>query len=305
MPPPEEDASRRDFTINGMFYDPLTEEILDFVNGKQDLEKKIVKAIGNPHQRFIEDRLRMIRAIRYSCRFHFSLDEETKCAIKSHANSLFPSVAIERVWQEFSKMQKFGDFEDFLMKLHEVHLLQTIFPELENINTQTLSERLKPLKLFPKQAPLIAKILELFPSFDAAKTLNLCDELKLSNQDKAFVKYYDKVKAAFLGLSSESQKLDAYEWAYLYAHKDFSLCLSLTLSRLPAEERSSQASSHAEKQNALRSAIERIQSKKPLVSSKDLLCEGIKTWNFHGKTFKRGRKDLYQRKHSRSEKHYT
>lgn len=143
---PEEDARRRDFTINGMFYDPLEEKILDYVGGQQDLEKKLVKAIGNPHQRFIEDRLRMIRAIRYSCRFQFNLDDNTKNAIITHANSLFPSVAIERVWQEFSKMAQFGDFRKFLISLHEVELLQTIFPDLKQIDTQTLVNRLKDRK---------------------------------------------------------------------------------------------------------------------------------------------------------------
>ena len=74
----EEDAFRRDFTINGMFYDPLTNQILDYVGGQEDLKKKIIRAIGNPHKRIQEDRLRMIRAVRLSCRFDFQIEEKTK-----------------------------------------------------------------------------------------------------------------------------------------------------------------------------------------------------------------------------------
>jgi poly(A) polymerase len=101
---PEEDALRRDFTINGLFWDPLTETLYDYVEGQKDLRSGIIRAIGDPHARFLEDRLRMIRAVRYSTRFNFSIEIETYQAILTHAKSLFPSVAIERIWQEFHKM---------------------------------------------------------------------------------------------------------------------------------------------------------------------------------------------------------
>ena len=63
---PEEDAKRRDFTINGMFYDPVAEQVIDFVGGRADLEARLVRAIGDPAQRFAEDRLRMLRAVRFA-----------------------------------------------------------------------------------------------------------------------------------------------------------------------------------------------------------------------------------------------
>src|SRR3990167_4716975 len=70
---PEKDAERRDFTINGLFYDPIEKKILDFVQGREDIKLGVIRAIGNPHDRFLEDRLRMIRAVRYASRFHFSI----------------------------------------------------------------------------------------------------------------------------------------------------------------------------------------------------------------------------------------
>ena len=78
----EEDAKRRDFTINGMFYDPIQEKLLDYVGGQKDLELKTIRAIGDPHERIKEDRLRMIRAIRLSCRFQFAIDPLTEKALE-------------------------------------------------------------------------------------------------------------------------------------------------------------------------------------------------------------------------------
>jgi poly(A) polymerase len=94
-----EDAKRRDFTINGMFFDPLSEKVMDYVGGEEDLKKKIIRAIGNPHERIKEDRLRMLRAIRLSSKFDFEIEEKTKKAILAHSNELTPFVAIERFYQ--------------------------------------------------------------------------------------------------------------------------------------------------------------------------------------------------------------
>jgi len=93
---PEEDAQRRDFTINGMFYDPIEKKLYDYVDGQKDIKKGIIKAIGNPHERFLEDRLRMMRAVRYSTRFNFPIESDTLQAILAHADSLLPAVALER-----------------------------------------------------------------------------------------------------------------------------------------------------------------------------------------------------------------
>ena len=77
-----------------MFYDPLHEKLLDYVGGQKDLKKGIIRAIGDPHERFLEDRLRMMRAVRYSTRFNFPIESETLQAIIAHAESLLPAVAL-------------------------------------------------------------------------------------------------------------------------------------------------------------------------------------------------------------------
>lgn len=97
------DAQRRDFTINGLFEDPLTGKVIDYVNGQHDLSGKVIRAIGDPHKRILEDRLRMLRAVRFAARFEFTIDEETSEAIRRAASDL-TGVSRERIGQELKRM---------------------------------------------------------------------------------------------------------------------------------------------------------------------------------------------------------
>ena len=102
----QEDALRRDFTINGMMYDPITEIIYDFVGGQKDLKNQLIKTIGSPHDRFNEDRLRMLRAIRFKNVLGFTMEEETLASLCSLTPHIVPSVSPERIWQELFKMHQ-------------------------------------------------------------------------------------------------------------------------------------------------------------------------------------------------------
>ncbi|HIA71223.1 MAG TPA: CCA tRNA nucleotidyltransferase [Phycisphaerales bacterium] len=99
----KEDAQRRDFTINGIFEDPIDNVLIDFVGGEQDLELRLVRAIGEPRERFAEDHLRMLRAIRFSSRFEFSIDVDTAEAIRELSNEL-AGISRERIGEEIKKM---------------------------------------------------------------------------------------------------------------------------------------------------------------------------------------------------------
>lgn len=99
----EHDARRRDFTINGMFYDPLTEQVTDYVDGQTDLAAKLVRAIGTPADRMREDKLRMLRAVRFAATLEFDLDPATAAAISDMASEL-GEVSAERISQELQKM---------------------------------------------------------------------------------------------------------------------------------------------------------------------------------------------------------
>jgi poly(A) polymerase len=100
---PEEDALRRDFTVNAMFYDPLENKLYDYVEGQKDLKLKILKAVGDPMKRFEEDKLRMLRAIRFSAQLDFEIEAETFKAIQKKRKDI-TVVSKERIHQELSKM---------------------------------------------------------------------------------------------------------------------------------------------------------------------------------------------------------
>ncbi|HXC42994.1 MAG TPA: CCA tRNA nucleotidyltransferase [Candidatus Dormibacteraeota bacterium] len=126
---PREDVARRDFTINGMMLDPVTEEVLDFVGGRKDLEARIVRAIGDPEQRFAEDKLRMLRAVRFAARFNFAIDAGTQAAIQQLAHELH-AVSRERVRDELTKMLTEGHARRAFLLLDENGLLKEILPEI-------------------------------------------------------------------------------------------------------------------------------------------------------------------------------
>jgi poly(A) polymerase len=265
----QQDAKRRDFTINGMFYDPIQEKVFDFVHGKSDLNNKILRAIGDAKVRFHEDRLRMIRAIRLSNRLGFTIEEKTKEAILLSAHELFPSVAIERVWQEFVKMDLSPHFKEGMLSLFETGLLSTIFPSLKNLSKQEISQRLSSLDHFPAKAPLIAKILQLFPASSLEEKLSLCHFLKLSNQEIDFVFLMEEAKR----LVEKNGSLQ--EWAHFFAKEKSSLAQEILQASLPFDQRSFAQKEERKKRERLKKAIFRIQTKDPVVGSEDLKKNGI------------------------------
>src|SRR5207248_6040105 len=96
---PEEDARRRDFTVNGMFFDPAKNEVIDFVDGRTDLKAKLIRAIGDPRQRFSEDRLRLLRAIRFATVLEFEIEKKTWNALVHNAASI-TEISAERIRDE-------------------------------------------------------------------------------------------------------------------------------------------------------------------------------------------------------------
>ncbi|MBI2609226.1 MAG: CCA tRNA nucleotidyltransferase [Deltaproteobacteria bacterium] len=126
---PEKDALRRDFTINGMFYDPTTHKIIDYIDGQKDLKKKVIRTIGDAHKRFEEDKLRMLRAVRFASRLRFHLEEKTKKVIFQMASHI-SQVSAERVRDEVLKILTSGKARSGFELLDEVGLLKEILPEI-------------------------------------------------------------------------------------------------------------------------------------------------------------------------------
>ncbi len=126
---PQEDVLRRDFTINGLLMDPATREVLDFVGGRADLRAGIVRAIGDPRLRFAEDKLRMMRAVRFAARFDFQIEPETMAAAQSLAAQV-TQVSPERIREELTKLLTEGAARRGFELLDETGLLAVVLPDI-------------------------------------------------------------------------------------------------------------------------------------------------------------------------------
>jgi poly(A) polymerase len=127
---PREDVERRDFTINGLLLDPVTNEVLDFVGGRKDLEAGIIRSIGDPDRRFAEDKLRMLRAVRFAARFGYTIEPRTFQAIQKTASQI-DQVSQERVRDELTRMLIEGHARQAFLLLDESGLLREVLPEIE------------------------------------------------------------------------------------------------------------------------------------------------------------------------------
>ncbi|MDD5649389.1 MAG: CCA tRNA nucleotidyltransferase [Candidatus Nanoarchaeia archaeon] len=125
----EEDARRRDITINGMFYDPLEDKIIDVVGGQTDLKQKIVRLIGNSVDRIKEDKLRLMRIIRFASRFGFEIEPKTYLTIKEHAFELV-TVSAERIADELTKILRLKNKRRAIELLFDTELMKFVLPEV-------------------------------------------------------------------------------------------------------------------------------------------------------------------------------
>lgn len=264
---PEEDALRRDFTINGMFYDPLTEVVHDYVQGKADIQRGVIRTIGDPHERFFEDRLRMLRAFRFSARFGFYIEPETQAAIQEHVDRFFPSVAMERVWQEFNKMASYPRFDQALVEMHRLGLLEIIFPEMQGWHVHNLRQQVASFHRFPPNSPTILYLMELFPDFNLQAKLEIAKRLKSSHKDLKLIEYQNQFEQAVREGSED------WGWAHLMAHPHYALCLGVTAAREGSPEVFLEQ--YGRLYTRLHAHIVRLQQKTPLITASMLKEQGI------------------------------
>ena len=126
---PREDVERRDFTINGLLFDPMTNQVLDYVGGQEDLQAQIIRTIGPPELRFAEDKLRMLRAVRFAARFGYTIEPVTFAAIQKLAAGTL-QVSRERVRDELTRMLTEGQARRAFLLLDETGLLREVLPEI-------------------------------------------------------------------------------------------------------------------------------------------------------------------------------
>ncbi len=125
-----QDAKRRDFTINGLFYDPVEDKVIDHVGGQRDLERGVIRAIGDPDARFDEDKLRMLRAVRFYARLGFGIEKKTAAAIRQRAGEI-NQVSAERVGEEIGRVLTQGGAAGGIRMMDELLLLEQVLPEVK------------------------------------------------------------------------------------------------------------------------------------------------------------------------------
>jgi len=194
---PEEDAARRDFTINGMFHDPVADQFIDFVGGQEDLQSKTLRAIGDPVARFREDKLRLLRAIRFAARFGYEVDPATWNAIKAHAADIH-AVSAERIREELVKILAHPKRLRGFDLLDHSGLLKEILPEIESLKGCEQPAQFHPegdvfvhtramLELLPPDAPATLALAVLFHDIGKPPTFRYHadeDRIRFSGHDR-------------------------------------------------------------------------------------------------------------------------
>lgn len=211
---PEEDAQRRDFTINGMFFDPLEQKFIDYVGGLDDLAAGIVRAIGDPIARFTEDKLRMMRAVRFTATFGFDLDAATADAVYQLRHQI-RQVSEERVTQELKRMLSHASRELSIRLLHESGLLAEILPEVfgtaagigDSTSVAKICQQLKFLESDEFETALMLVLLPLrqidIPGKYTGQIDSVCRRLKLSNEETECICWLAESLSVLEGISGK------------------------------------------------------------------------------------------------------
>jgi tRNA nucleotidyltransferase/poly(A) polymerase len=187
-----EDALRRDFTINGIFYDPVADQVIDYVDGQGDLRRKRIRAIGDPHRRISEDKLRMLRGVRFAATFEFELDPFTLAAITEHATEL-SLVSPERIGAELVRMLTDPNRAAAAALLMESELLAEVLPDdwppPSQFPADIWNQRLDELRRLKSKEFTSAAFVWLRSYFELAETGVVASQLqscwRLTNQQRA------------------------------------------------------------------------------------------------------------------------
>lgn len=213
-----EDAHRRDFTVNGMFYEPLKKEIIDYVDGQLDLKKRLIRTIGKADERFSEDYLRMLRAIRFSTQLGFVIEPMTFSAICSNAKNI-AKISGERISMELEGILVHPNRSVGVSRLVESGLINAIFPDF---NGQRAEFAIKVLGQLRKRVDFVLALAGLFAGCESKFAIGKIKVLKLSKNQARHIKFLltgrdklllaDKMSLAELKITlSEPYFWDLYE----------------------------------------------------------------------------------------------
>jgi len=180
-----EDAGRRDFTINGMFYDPIDDKMVDYVNGQADLKKRVIRAIGKPQERFSEDYLRMLRAVRFSTQLGFAIEPTTFSAICSNAKDII-KISGERIASELEGILARPNRSAGVCLLVDSGLAKAIFPGFSGESAKFSVNVLGQLR---KKVDFALAMAGLFAGFETKFAIEKCHVLKLSRRQNRHIKF--------------------------------------------------------------------------------------------------------------------
>jgi poly(A) polymerase len=215
---PEEDAKRRDFTINGMFYDPVAEEVIDFVGGRADIDAQLVRAIGDPAQRFAEDRLRMLRAVRFATVLDYTIDNQTWDALVANATSI-NEISAERIRDELVRIFLSPNRARGWDLLDSSGLMRAILPELDRMKGVLQPEQFHPegdvfehtrlmLQFLPEKVsvPLVFAVLLHDVAKPVTATIDETGRIRFSGHDRAGAEMAEEImrRLRFSGAETEA-----------------------------------------------------------------------------------------------------
>lgn len=189
------DASRRDFTINGMFYDPIKEEVIDYVGGEADLLKKIIRTIGDAPERFGEDYLRMLRAVRFSAQLDFEIESETFLAIKRNASKI-TNISGERIAMELEAVLTHPNRSCGAERFIDSGLAQVVFAAFEDKKVAGFA--VKVLELLPRSVDFALALGAFFCGCDSDTAIQQCRRLKLSKNQMKHLEFLLAGRGALL-----------------------------------------------------------------------------------------------------------
>jgi poly(A) polymerase len=297
---PKEDAQRRDFTINGMFFDPVRKELLDFVGGQEDLRARRLRAIGDPVIRFTEDKLRLLRAVRLATRFELEIDPATAAAARMMADQI-TQVSAERIADELRKMLVCAQRTRGVRLLDELGLVKPILPELLPMKelpqglpaapTGTLWDHvLRVLDFLEPDAPFVLVFAALLHDIGKPRVVgrtperytfyyhehvgrrmasDICQRLKLSNAEREPIEWLVE-KHQFL---CDARQMRTSKLKMILAHPDIRLLLALHRADALASGKSTEHVEYCE--YLLREWTQADLNPPPVITGHDLMRHGI------------------------------
>ena len=209
---PEEDAKRRDFTINGMFFDPISGRVIDYVGGHADLRDRVLRAIGDASARFTEDKLRILRAVRMAARFGLMIEATTFAAVRAMAAQV-TTVSAERIGEELRKILTHPNRVQGVELMRDAGLVEPILPQAAGL----IDDAIDRLRKLPPRVSFELAFATLVPALDGKGTAKVARQLRLSNDESArigwLVAHHSALDAAAVLPLSKLKPLLAHDGA--------------------------------------------------------------------------------------------